>query len=116
MTQLLSQDVIKAQMLHNKQQLKQLSLFFSLLPSTAAAAPATEEVDADVKAEAAATLAQMHCNQEAETEKGEGPSQLLWKRQLRVMDSEDEGNEDEDGAETTAKKASTSTSRSSESK
>ena len=103
-------------MLHNKQQLKQLSFFFSLLPSTAAATPATEEVDADVKAEAAATLAQMHCNQEAETEKEKGSSQLLWKRQLRVMDSEDGGDEDEDGAKTTAEKASMFTSRSSESK
>ena len=66
-----------------------------------------------MEAEAAATLAQMHCNQEAETEKEKGSSQLLWKRQLRVMDSEDGGDEDEDGAETTVKKASTSTSRSS---
>ena len=33
-----------------------------------------------------------------------------------MMDSEDEGNEDEDGVKITAEKASTSTSRSSESK
>ena len=100
-------------MLHNKQQLKQLSFFFSSPPLTAAAASATEEIDADVKAEAVATLAQMHCNQETETEEEKGPSQLLWKRQLRVMDSEDGGDEDEDGVKITAEKASMSTPRSS---
>ena len=116
MTQLLSQDVVKMQMLHNKQQLKQLSLFFFLLSSTVTAAPTTEEVDVDVKAKTAATLTQMHCNQETETEKEKESSQLSWKRQLRVMDSEDERDEDEDGAEITAKKASMFILRSSESK